>query len=299
MMRKEISRETLVEAIHIHSAIIFSQINFKEAAIAIHLNINKRNDYPRMMLALFTLGRVYEHSLPCKEMKGREEDILKLFWDIFEKANKECEPHERIYVLLYGMRFLNAVKQPYGKLLDIFKTISYETLYAYPVSVYVYMSTYIECENLRQEYDFSKEIFAQCKKVFDFLLYTRERETFQPFYFSELSACKAYVESSLLTRAVYVSQELFDNGYLKNSSTRPSGVAKCMEDFARRGDMMRFDSCLSFLETRKLSRFSIYMSPDQASHKDFLFTEDEYSQHVCLDTNAHLVNAYLNLYEKN
>ena len=227
----------------------------------------------------------------------RKDLLVKLFWNIYAKSTKECTQDDILYVLLYGMRFLEMVGDGTESLVKEFATKNHTSIYTHPISAYLFMSAYKECKELREGYSFSNEIFLQCKKVFDYMLFSDEIETSLPFYFAELSYHEDAVDAHITQEAYKAIGKMFAQGYLRQNVSA-SGVAKCMEDFARRGETTLFNECLSFLESRKLSRFKEYLHSTQESFAEDTFTEDAHSQYFCLDTQAHLVHAYLNLYEK-
>ena len=280
-----------------HIEILYHYCDFKNGKVAVHLNGKKGDDYPRMSFILFTLSRAYVCGFIKDTDGAKKAELVALFWSIYTTASTTLKENELLYVHLYGMRFLKNVGENYDTIIDDFKTKKYGSLYAYPVGAYLYMSTYIECEMLREKYAFSNEIFLQCKKMFDFLLYSNMKDTWLPFYFSDLSAHTEYVEAHILHKTYSVIEQKFEKGYLSDKSIFSSGVAKCMEDFARRGESKLLTDCFSFLETRKLASYKEYIHPDQKQYMEHLYTENESSQYVCLDTNAHLVHTYLNHYK--
>ncbi len=287
--------------LHKHIEILYHYCDFKNGKVGVHLNGKKDDDYPRMSFILFTLSKAYAYGFIDDIDGHKKQELITLFWSIYSTASISLKESEMLYICLYGMRFLKNFNQEYTVILKDFETKKYGSLYAYPVSAYLYMSTYIECENLRKEYSFSKEIFLQCKKMFDFLLYSNMKETCLPFYFSELSAHALYVESHILQKANSVIQQKFEKGYLNDGNIFTSGVAKCMEDFARRGEFELLKSCFAFLEKRNVDKYKDYIHPYQKENIEYLYSENESSQYICLDTNAHLVHTYLNLwhlYEK-
>lgn len=285
------------EELHKHIEILWHYCDFKNNKVAVHLNLKREDDYPRMSFTLFTLSRAYSNGFVDDEDGDKKRSLLLLFWSIYDASGKVLNENDMLYVLLYGMRFLKNFGEDYNKLINDFENRKYGSIYAYPVCAYVYMSTYIECEVLRAKYPFSNEIFLQCKKMFDFLLYSNLRESSPPFHFSEMSLHTQYVEQHLVEKVDKVIRQKFENGYLGNSIAT-SGVTKCMEDFARRGEDELLKKCFSFLEKRSMSKYEKYMNPDQEKRMKYLYVENDLSQYVCLDTNAHLVHTYINLYEK-
>lgn len=278
-----------------HVEVLFSCFDNTSQSIAVHLNKEIGDDYPRMAFAAFTLARVAEKTTILTE--DQKLKVYELYKNIYEESKMTLSQEYLLYVQLYGMRMLRCLKKPYDHLINDFRQCSYQSIYTYPVSMYVFMSTYKECELLRESYPFSKDIFDQCQKVFDFIISSNKRGSFLPFHFAELSLLKGYAEEGIIKRAKVLIEKQFGEGYL-TQAVSASGVAKCMEDFTRRGDMKHFDQCREFLEKRSLARFSHYMRPTQAPYAHILFTEEEFSQYVCIDTNAHLIHTYLNLYEK-
>jgi hypothetical protein len=196
------------------------------------------------------------------------------------------------------MRFLNNLGQDYSELVESFKKGKYSELFTYPVLTYIYVSAYKECSKLKELFPFSESLFHEAMNVFDFLSFSNLNENYKPFHFAELSSWGLESEYNFLKKAY----EIIENGFSENypsPESSSSGVAKCMEDFARRGKIELFQRCESFIGHRKLSRFGEYISPDQEEISHLLYTENGHSQYICLDTNAHMLNAYINLYERN
>ncbi len=281
-----------------HIDIIYKFCDFENGRITIHINGIKKDDYPRMAFNLFTLGRAYASGF-IKDTDGKKkQELLSLFWRVYTYSQENEAWKDDIYVKLYGMRFLEQLGEDYSIVINDFRGKDYRSLYGNLVTAYIYMPTYLECSALRETYDYAEEIFLQCKEIFDFILYSNTEEEHPPFHFSELSACSGFVESHIQERAYKNIQRHFDNGYL-NPLTGSSCIAKCMEDFARRGEDELLTKCFTFLEKRSTGRFINYIRSDYSTISQYLYTEKDDSQYICLDTNAHLIHTYINLYEKN
>lgn len=290
-------KKEIEERIAVHVAILFRNINFTKNKITIHTNSGKGEDYPRMIFVMFTLARAYRCGFVTDHNGTIQVKLLELFWSLYDYSKNNLPLQEFIYVQLYGIRFLTSLGHSSQQIIKDFKDTDHSSIYTHPVSAYLYMSTYQESDELRKGYYFSEDIFLLCKQVFDCMLFSNRKEALLPFYFSELSYQREGVEDFMLEQAYIVIRHFFVTGYPSEIASS-SGVAKCMEDFARREEEELFQVCVSFLAQRQLSRFTEYIPSSQVNDSEYLYTEDAYSQYVCLDTNAHLVHAYLTLYEK-
>jgi hypothetical protein len=215
---------TLEKNIARQVSILFSYVNFDDMTVGIHLNSSLGKDYPRMMFILYTLSRAYATGHADHLLMSKQKEVLIVFWAIYEHAKKHLEEKDFMYVALYGMRFLNNFGESYQRLVSDFAAMNYSTLYGYPVSAYLYISAYKECEALRTGYDFSSEILSQCTKAFDFWLFSNVRASLLPFHFSELSFHAGLVPDELIERAHDVVVEKFSQGYLENEHTSSSGI---------------------------------------------------------------------------
>lgn len=301
MMRDTIGiksgKQELQEHIARHVAILFRNINSTQHTITIHTNSSNGDDYPRMIFVVYTLARAYRCGFVTDSSGAIQEELVELFWKLYDHSKRTLSLREFIYVQLYGIRFLTSFGHSVQRIIEDFMDTDHSSIYTHPISAYLYMSTYQESDELRSMYHFSEDIFLLCKQVFDYMLFSNRKEALLPFYFAELSYQQERVENYMVEQAYVVVRHFFATGYPSETASS-SGVAKCMEDFARRGDEDLFQVCVSFLEQRQLSRFTEYIPSSQIDDSEYLYTEDAYSQHVCLDTNAHLVHAYLTLYEK-
>ncbi len=286
----------MLEEAQKHVKILWHFIDQKNAHIDIHINVKKREDYARSIFVLYTLGRASRYGLLSKEQMGQ---IERLFWRIYEKALIITPTPFIHYVILYGMRFLQIldIETKQERLIGTFRNQStYADLFTYPVLTYIFISTYIECPTLKEHFPFTESLYHEGLKIFDFLLRTSEHVRYRPFHFAELSAWEGKISATLLSLAYANIENSFDRYLLTGASS--SGVAKCMEDFARRNLQDRLQQCKLLLEKRRLTKFGDYIRPDQTSFADMFYTEEPGKQYVCLDTCAHLIHMNLNLYDK-
>ncbi len=279
---------------------ILSNIDFSNPKINIHIQGQgvQKLDYPRMFFILCTLARASSTG----HFKIDRSKFIKLFWDLYklaeaEKIKSKIDFSNFRFVELYGMRALNFLKEDFSQLLESFKKGSYENIYSYPVTSYVFVTTFLECE-LRKKYEYSSEIFNQSMKIFDYITYSSAKNNFLPFHFAELSLWENKFDKNtdLLARdAGEIISSTFTT-YL-NSQPSASGVAKCLEHFSRIGDLENYFKAFVFLNSRNIQKYKNYLNPDFLKFEN-IFTENENSQYICLDTNAHIVHSLINLYEK-
>lgn len=263
--------------------------------IEIHINKKKMPDYARMMFVLSALARGVKHQIVTKEQK---EVLLDVFWKLYNKTENILSPTHMQYVDLYGMRFLNTLGEDYSVLTASFSGRGHQDLFTYPVLTYIFVSAYKECLLLRKQYPFATSLQYEAYKVLDWLLRSDEHVSYLPFHFAELSAWNDDSVLAIQKLAYEYIDHCFKGEYLTRPESTTSGVAKCMEDFARRGVTNRFEECEAFLLKRQLIRFKEYIRPDQKKIATHLYTENNDTQYICLDTNAHLLNAYINIHER-
>lgn len=278
---------------------ILSNIDWINGEIAVHIHFDKKTDYPRYVFILFTLARLYKSGLAKNiflENSIDESVLLDLFWNIYKKSQKNLSLESMRYVDMYGMRFLKVMNKDFSVLLDNFKKDDYASIYSYPVSMYVFMSTYEECE-LKKDYDFSEYIYFECLKTFENLLFSDKTENTLLFGFAELNRFK---------NIPYFIKEKADFVIKKNlkafldSKPSSSGSAKLLEYFGRdiliEENKNYFNEILDFLNKRKYSTWPNYANPS-IQEFDQVYLELSDSQYICLDTNAHIINSIINIYE--
>ena len=287
------TKEEVLEKINAYHTLIVNHISFSFARITIHLYNDDRDDYPRMVFALSSIAYSYSRGASPLSQEDKER-IVRLFWSLHDKAKGVCDEKEKLYVLLYGIQMLSYLKAPHDILVEEFKHSPYKELFTYPVMTYCFMTAYIKSDALK-DCDYAGELFLQAKKVFDYYLYSNKKEEMLPFYFAELSYHEAYIEKHMLKRAESIIVSKLPD-YLKNGASA-SGVAKCMEHFARIQDLEHFRLCEQFLQKeRNVSKFAIYSDKKFSNYSQYMYTESEDSQYMCLDTFAHLLMAFSTLY---
>ncbi len=289
-----ISTKTLRSRIAREIGILDTFISVDPPAVSIHINKSSAPDYPRAMFVLFSLARASRFGFVPRE---RVAALRAVFWSLYDEAKVKGLPKDMLYVDLYGMRFLAQLGDDATELIDSFAARPHANLFTYPVLTYIYVSAYLECKALRTTYPFSTNLFYESRKVFEYWLRSSDGAQYLPFHFSEVSAWTGHVDDTLLALAASRVERLFDAGYLSRTDISASGVAKCMEHFARRQSSARLGECEAFLAGRRLSRFGTFVRPDQAALAHSLFTERADSQYLCLDTSAHRLHAFCNLYE--
>lgn len=308
-----LNEEKIISLILKEVEIILNFVDFDNKEIYIHLNNLKTKDYPRMFFVLFSISRAMQSKKLSESLGIKFGDlqikVIPLFWRLYEKALAEVcnsksdkelhlsKKNDFRYVEIYAMRFLNNLKIDYSKVLDSFKKGDYSSIYSHPVSSYIFMSLYEESLDLKKLYPYTESVFINCQRVFDYILHSSRKKLFLPFHFAELSNHKT-VPDQLKQRACIVMNEGVDGLYLAEDGYS-SGVAKCAEHYSRIGDFSRLNMCFIFLDKRRLSGNGEYISAHFNMNKlsDYLYKEVDFSQYVCLDTNAHLLNCYINLLE--
>ncbi len=287
--------EEIVKNIEINKKVLFS-FSSVESLIKVHINNNSKNpDYSRMAFIIFALSKLNKIG---KLIEKEKKYLQEIFEEIYKRSSERNNFTEHLFVCMYGMRLLNNLNLDYEYIIDEFlmREVKFSVLYTYPVTMYIYMATYKECEIFRKNFDYSEAIYNKCKLCFEFILNTDLKNKYLPYHFSELTSHN-FFDDETTKKFIDLINEKFNNNYLSYKSYS-SGIAKCMEDFSRRNDHDAFNLCREYLNERRISKFKNYLSPMLCKYSEDIYFEQQSSQYVCLDTNAHLLISYINLYEK-
>jgi len=274
--------------------IIYSQIDFKENKINIHINSNRDPvDYVRSIFILYSLSRAVNYGFLNNEDKQK---LLDIFHKIYSLSKDKLDYANFRAVDLYGMRFLNNLNMDYAILIKNFQQNDFSSIFSHPVSNYIFASTFFDCKEIEKIFPFSRSLINDSIATFDYIMFSNLHFKYLSFHFSEISLWQNNIENFIYDRACKLVDEKFDEEMisLKISS---SGAAKTLEHYGRINDLQRFELGLKFLNKRKVSRYGDYINPRFENFKDNFYTENDDYQYVCLDTNAHLLNAYLNIYK--
>lgn len=268
--------------------VLCAQIDINTHAIAIHLNTNYRDDYPRMCFILFSLSNAYKHGYISEIQKNQ---LVLLFWKIYSDSLVMLDAEQFEYVDLYGIRFLHNMSENLTRLIDHFSMQEYSRLYTDPIRMSIFMHAYEECPLLREKFTYSQAIYNTCCNTLHFILNSNIRNNYEPFYFAELQDLRM-LDSVTKQKAHHVILKKFKDHYLQEQATS-SGAASCLEHFVQVPDSSILEDIFLFLSQRKLSHFGVYIRAEYIENSTVLITENTDSQYVCLDTHAHLLNAYL------
>jgi hypothetical protein len=280
-------KQSLYQMIESEVSIINNFINTESASVEIHINRIQDEDYGRSSFALFGLSLAYRlgHSATINS-----ENLISLYKNILNKA-KSKNSGDLQYVLLYGIRLMKNLNQSTHSLILDLKATNLGKIYSYPVLTYIYMSAYMECEEM-QEDEFLKSINDGAVNVLEYILYSSDHKRYLPFHFAELS----YSCIKLEGMANKVMNQMLDGAYMTAVNT--SGVAKCLEHYTRVSDALRIQKCVDLINSRSVAINYDYLRPDILKFKNGLYRETGDSNYICLDTNTHLLLSYLNLYAK-
>jgi hypothetical protein len=180
----------------------------------------------------------------------------------------------------------------YSKILEKFRVTDLSKINTYPVLGYLYVNAFNEL-GLENQDNIYKDIYLKSIRYFDYLLFTLNASTEPLFFISEITAWKntpMYLQneaSSQMNR--YIEKNL-------NSKYSSSGIAKCLEHFGRVKDVNNFHKVTKYLETRKPNMQNKFIDHFFKKYKTVYFENTE-SSLVSIDINAHLILAYINMYE--
>jgi hypothetical protein len=284
----------IVTEIATHLAYIIHRYTPESKTFQIHMYGSSAPDYPRMAFTYYTLARTLASRLILNNPLSRQQ-ILDGYAQIFTLSARTDSLRDQRYAQLYGMRLHELLNEPYTHIIDAFIIGSYASLFSYPVATYVFLSTYFECPALRDTYPFADSLKNTALSAVDHLLFSNELDTLRAFHVSEISAWQHSVPPHLYARALDVMRIKFAHDTC-DSTASSSGLAKSLEHFARIGDTDSVALGMRALASRRLSTF-VYRNPTLTKHVDTIYAETPASQHSHLDTSAHLIHMYLNLYE--
>jgi hypothetical protein len=273
----------------------FVLYNIYPDKVSIHIDRGDKNstDLPRAFYTYFTISRLWKNNLGNVRQNFNEK-----FWKqkLEEDIVMDAEL-ETLFVCLYGMRASKnfGFSEPLDRLLNVFKNLNTKNIFSSAVSMYVFMSTYQEVPELRKD-EFAESLYNNCLRGLELML-NRENIKSHPFYFSEFSYFYDKIPDYFWEEVKKYIKANFNREYLKGNLAS-SGVAKTLEHFANVGDIEGFNLGLEFLEPRKYKNLTGFKNTFLPNF-DRIYTEHNDSIFVVLDTNLHLLNAYVNFYEKN
>jgi hypothetical protein len=290
------TKEYIEKKIIANRECIYDYMSSDRTTIEIHPYSEKGKDYPRMSFILFCLARASLVEASSSYNISKKEVGL-FFITMYTRIKDSVTTTELLYIQLYGMRTLVLCDYDIDELCNDFKNGEHASLFTHPLLTSCFMSTYKECPQLKELFPFSEELFIQGQKTFDLILHSEKKDNMPPFFFSELSNLKGYIDDEICKAMRGVIDRTFDV-YIESPLISSSGVAKCMEDFARIGDMVKFGMCENVLKKRSNTIFKDMRDPKEIRHSDVIALEEgESSRYFCLDTQAHLLQAYTTLYE--
>lgn len=286
------------EYIKVQTAFILQSIDFDAASIRIHLHGGASRDLPRSAFILYTLGRLIRSGHAPSILTEKRDHLVLLYNRILSAALKTDSVRNIQFVQLYGMRFLHALNH------DVTETVagfaehkSFAHLFTYPVTTYVFVSAYYECQQLREQFPFAESLHGAALDTLDYVLSSKAGDTYRAFHFAEISAWHHRAPHALIQKAHARMLAQYSED-IQAGRMYASGIAKCLEHWARMKDTHAFARGFEALNARRMSAYKTYLHPEFEKFADSIFSETNTSQYVCLDTSAHLIHAYLNLYEQ-
>lgn len=286
-----------------HYDTLFHFFDEQETLIHIHLNKMLPVDDARIAFVLHALAR----GVRIRSIAGnndRRQSIIRVCNATLRRVRQTStvQPERLAHittftVLLFGMRIFQLLGEEYDELVDLFALGEHAQLYSEPVLMSTFMAAYAECTRLRERMPYAESMWYRALHVFDFLLHSSAKDERPPFDFTELSGIPG-IPQQLAVQAASAIAAKIEGEYLHTGSS--SGIANCVEHFIRVCDDARARRCLDAVAERTLARGNEYLSTDlrQDLYADRLFREHGTSQYVCLDTNAHLLHAFINSIER-
>ncbi len=252
-------------------------------------------DFGRMGYTLLTLSRLSKFEF-AKVDKKQVENLLT---NIYERVKDKNETLFFLYAVLVSNNLKLDNQYLRKNILNKIESLEdWNNIFETPVSMYVFMRTRNEIKEIRENL-FLESIYNNCLKSFDVLLsadINYENNNLYPFYFSDFIYYEKGVPDYLNNLA---NEYIYNNydAYLQNEKIVSSGLAKCLEFFAFKKDFKNLQKGLNCLEKRKYSNL-LFLRNTNLDKFEAVYTEFPDSLLVSLDVNSHLINTYLNLYEK-
>ncbi len=280
------SKEVCRELVQKYTQCLLFSASHTARGFQVYFNGPEAPDHARMMFLAYTLARVF---VRFPEMALAREELLSRIDSIQSDAST---PLARLYTSMYGMRARTLLREPIDDLMNDFLALDHAHLFEYPVTMYVLVSTGFENKKFL-EHPFALSLHTHAITVLDFTL-RDSRQSWNPFCFAEVSAWEGMVHPSLTTLA----RESMRTNFIKNATdvVTASGIAKCLEHFARVHDAETFLRGVEILTARSLEHYS-FLDPRLQLYASVLFSEYPRDQRVCMDTAAHMIHSYLNIYD--
>ena len=275
---------------------IADNIDVARGIVHVHIHAGKKVDRPRSAFVLCCLARAYACGIPLPETLTKE-NLIQVYNTIFNESKKHDTLRDRRFVELYGMRFFEYLNEDYTPYVFSFMEGEYSDLYTYPVTLYTFISTWIMCPKLRDVYPFATSLYATACTQMEYILFSEEKNKYNAFHFAEVSLWQEHIPRHVYDRACSLVNTLFLRD-VASVLSYTSAIAKNLEHFARVGDDAKFAQGMHFIRARAIGTYSNYLNPNLIAYRDTVYVETKDSQYICLDTSAHILQAYINLYER-
>lgn len=286
-------RKSLKKEILKHLDFVLYNCNFNSPNIKIYTNGGNKKDYPRMFFILFVLSRVAKAGLLSKELTDK---VVKLENSLYHDAKNTNIGQEMLYVQVYSMRFRKNFDLDIGVPLQDLSQMEQSLIFSSPVLVYQIISAFIENSQIVSLYPYSVSIFGNALKTFEYLLFSSEKDRSRSYFFSE----SCYWKSVLTENAVKESEKVIQELALSEINSRniaSSAIAKSLEYFTFVDDKNMISKIFTFINSRSINNYSGFSSPVLRQF-EVVFTENDLSQFVTLDTTGHIIISLLNIYER-
>lgn len=290
--------ELLEDSIRRQIRALLQNIDVDRNAIQVHFFSGSRNeDLTRSVFTLLALAKalVFLNVSEILQLKNLVKVFENKIFTNFEPTN--------ILAVVYLIRLKNILEQDLKGNLEFLENQELNILYTHPVSMYVFVSMVHELKLEKTSYLFS--IRNECLKIFEYLLFSGDIDSKLLFSLAEIN----YWQNDLPENQEFLKE---GNKYLINRLGREdlknissSGLTKCLEFVSLLGqenaNMKKFlmGKILLELENRRVK--NIPKNIQNINFRDKFKNENMYIEnygnaHICLDSNSHLLLAYLNSY---
>jgi hypothetical protein len=283
----EMTAKEIADNIDLQVQVIINNIDFANSKVRVHqFSGDDKEDLARSAYVVFSLARA--GTLNTQVLFQLSRLVEKL-----EKRILQDFSNQGIVALCYLLRYKKISGLNMEKNLEFLEQQDLQSIFAHPVSMYVFVSTVHELG--LSESSYLSSIKNECLKNFEYLLFSGLVDSLPIFSLAEVNYWKDFLQLHFYQQSqkyLLSRLQVLDQDSIKKIAS--SGLGKCLEFLAfEKNEPAREITTKIFteLDTRSV----------EGPFKNMYF-ENWDSGYINLDTNVHLLHYYLNLknsYAKN